>query len=343
MRPAEVPGEVAADRSMPLLAVEGLSKVFDVSPPLLNRLVNGEGRQLLRAVDGVSFDIERGTTLALVGESGCGKSTVARCIVGLHKPSEGRIRFDGRLLAGMDEAREVRRRLQMVFQDPFASLNPRMSVREIVAEPLRVLGQSRGIRDRVDVLLQQVGLSARDGDRFPHEFSGGQRQRVSIARALASRPDFIVCDEPTSALDVSVQAQILNLMRDLQEEHGLTYLFISHNLAVVFNFSDRVGVMYLGRLVELAGTELLFGAPKHPYTRMLLDSVPDLAMSGRERQPVTGELPDPIRPPPGCAFHPRCPFANARCRIERPLPVRMEDGTMVACHAAEEGRLPPWS
>ena len=330
----------------PLVTVERLSKSFDVSKPALNRFVERSGKKYLRAVDGVSFEIERGTTLGLVGESGCGKSTVARCVVGLYPPSDGKIYFNGVALSdvkGRREARQMRRRLQMVFQDPYASLNPRHSVAEIIGEPLRAFSlvtNRRQMREKVDELLVQVGLSAADGDKYPHEFSGGQRQRISIARALASRPDFIVCDEPTSALDVSVQAQILNLMRDLQEKYDLTYLLISHNLAVVYNVADRVGVMYLGQLVELGETESLFQAPKHPYTRMLLDSVPDLEMTGRERQHVTGEIPDPINPPPGCAFNPRCPLANQRCREERPKMIRAADGVLVACHAVEEGRMP---
>jgi peptide/nickel transport system ATP-binding protein len=229
----------------------------------------------------------------------------------------------------------------MVFQDPYASLNPRRRVAAIIAEPIRAFGL---IRRRADVaeqaheLLRLVGLDPADGDKYPHEFSGGQRQRVAIARALASRPDFIVCDEPTSALDVSVQAQILNLMRDLQDRLGLTYLFISHNLAVVRHMARRIGVMYLGRLVEVAPTAELFATPRHPYTRMLLDAVPDLEMTGRPRKPVEGEIPNPIDPPQGCAFHPRCPFANARCRAERPqlLPA---GAALVACHGVEEARL----
>jgi len=236
----------------------------------------------------------------------------------------------------------LRRRMQMIFQDPFASLNPRWRVFDIVAEPIRAFGLAKDAADleqRVGDLLRQVRLTPADGRKFPHEFSGGQRQRISIARALASQPEFLVCDEPTSALDVSVQAQILNLMMDLQRRFGLTYLFISHNLAVVFHISTRVGVMYLGRLVEVAPTDTLFRRPKHPYTRMLLDTIPDLDMTGRQRAPVAGEVPSPIDPPTGCAFHPRCPFANERCSRERPKPVESEGGT-VACHAIEEGRLP---
>jgi peptide/nickel transport system ATP-binding protein len=229
----------------------------------------------------------------------------------------------------------------MIFQDPYSSLNPRWRIRDIVAEPIRthrLIGNERDIAPRVAELLTQVGLSPRDGDKFPHEFSGGQRQRISIARGLASNPEFLVCDEPTSALDVSVQAQILNLLKDLQRRYGLTYLFISHNLAVIYQMSDRVGVMYLGRLVELADVMRLFARPCHPYTKMLLETLPDLSMSGRRREPLAGEVPNPISPPSGCAFHPRCPFANDRCRIERPE-LRSHDGNLVACHAVEEQRL----
>jgi peptide/nickel transport system ATP-binding protein len=328
-----------------VLKVEQLGRNFDVSPPLLARLIYGTGRRILKAVDDVSFEIERGETFALVGESGCGKSTVARLIVGLYRPSAGRIAIDGTDLAGLKtrvQRAPIRRRVQMIFQDPYASLNPRWRVKDIVAEPIRthkLLGDEKVIRKRVDELLRQVSLAPADGDKFPHAFSGGQRQRISIARALASEPEFLVLDEPTSALDVSVQAQILNLMKDLQRRLGLTYLFISHNLAVIFHVSDRVGVMYLGRLVEVASTAALFARPRHPYTRLLLDTVPDIEMSGRARLPVAGEVPNPIDPPPGCAFNPRCPFANDRCRTERPE-LRAEAGSLVACHAVAEGRLP---
>ncbi|HEY4638098.1 MAG TPA: oligopeptide/dipeptide ABC transporter ATP-binding protein [Burkholderiales bacterium] len=326
----------------PLLRLIEVGRDFDVSRPWLNRVVEGAPRQLLRAVDDVSFDVRKGETLALVGESGCGKSTVARLIVGLYALSRGSVEFDGTDLAapGIDAA-ALRRRMQMIFQDPYASLNPRWRVRDIVAEPVRVLGLA-ATRDaeteRVAVLLRQVGLAPEDGEKYPHEFSGGQRQRISIARALSGNPEFLVCDEPTSALDVSVQAQILNLMSELQERLGLTYLFISHNLAVVSHIADRVGVMYLGRVVELAGADQLFAAPRHPYTRMLMDAIPDLEMSGRPRTPVAGEGPNPLAPPPGCAFHPRCPHANARCRADRPR-LLLQDAGAVACHAVEEGRL----
>ena len=229
----------------------------------------------------------------------------------------------------------------MVFQDPYASLNPRWRAGDIVAEPIRALGLESGrarVNARVGGLLRLVGLDPADSTKYPHEFSGGQRQRVAVARALASQPDFIVCDEPTSALDVSVQAQILNLMRDLQDQLGLTYLFITHNLAVVRHMAHRIGVMYLGRLVELAPRTSLFAGPRHPYTRMLLDAVPDIDMVGRPRKPISGEMPNPIDPPAGCSFHPRCPYANERCREERPN-LRPADDSLVACHAVSEGRI----
>jgi len=302
---------------MPLLKLDGVSRDFDVSRPWLNRVIEREPRRILRAVDRVSFEIHKGETLALVGESGCGKSTVARLIVGLYRPTEGRIAYEGR-------------RMQMIFQDPYASLNPRWRVKDIVAEPIRFLKTSQTVPEA----LLQVGLAPDDGEKYPHEFSGGQRQRISIARALAGEPDFLVCDEPTSALDVSVQAQILNLMSDLQKRLGLTYLFISHNLAVVSQVADRVGVMYFGRIVELAPARQLFSRPRHPYTRMLLDAVPDLAMSGKPRVPVAGEVPNPLAPPSGCAFNPRCPYANERCRAE--VPALLDN---VACHAVHEGRI----
>jgi peptide/nickel transport system ATP-binding protein len=329
----------------PLLQVRSLTKRFDVSAPWLNRVIERLPRQVVHAVDGVSFDIARGSTLALVGESGCGKSTVARLLVGLHAASAGTVHFDGQELASLKgaERRVLQRRLQMIFQDPYASLNPRWTVEDIVAEPLRehalVAGRDAQ-RARVAELLQQVGLAAADAAKYPHQFSGGQRQRISIARALATQPEFLVCDEPTSALDVSVQAQVLNIMKRLQRQHGLTYLFISHNLAVVRHVADAVGVMYLGRLVEVAPKRALFAAPRHPYTRMLLDAIPDVHMSGRARTPVQGEVPNPLQPPSGCAFHPRCPHANARCSAERPALIQTGE-VQVACHAVQEGRLPP--
>src|ERR1051325_9938039 len=308
----------------PLLEVRGLKRYFDASPSAFERLLQGKPRLWVKALDGISFAIERGETFSLVGESGCGKSTAARCIVGLYPPSAGSIVFDGIDLGGLGSRRAqspVQRRMQMIFQDPYASLDPRWRVRRIVAEPLvthGLLNDKAALRARVAELLTQVGLAPADGDKYPHEFSGGQRQRISIARALAARPEFLVCDEPTSALDVSVQAQILNLMKDLQRQFGLTYLFISHNLAVIYQISDRIGVLYLGRLVEIASTDDLFARPRHPYTRLLLDTIPRLDGPSTQREPVAGEVPNPIDPPSGCSFHPRCPFVNDRCRRERP-------------------------
>ena len=324
----------------PMLELRDAARYFDVSRPALQRLIANEGKRILRAVDGISLAVPKGTTLSLVGESGCGKSTVARLAVGLYRPSGGQVMFDGRDLAEARAASDQRRRMQMIFQDPYASLNPRWRVRDIIAEPIRAFGllPNRAAEEaRVAELLTQVGLSPLDGHKFPHEFSGGQRQRISIARALSSNPEFLVCDEPTSALDVSVQAQILNLMKELQSRMGLTYLFISHNLAVVRQVSDRIGVMYLGRIAELAPAESLFRRPRHPYTRALMEAIPDLDMTGRTRIPVGGEVPSPINPPTGCAFHPRCPLAGPRCKAERPE-LKPAGDAMVACHAVEEGR-----
>ena len=308
----------------PLVRIEGLWRRFDVSKSWLNRVIEREKPQFLTAVADVSFEIAQGETFALVGESGSGKSTIARMIVGLLGASEGRILFDGNDMTAMPAAdlRALRRRFQMIFQDPFASLNPRWRVGDIIAEPMRTFGLATGAEAGAEVgrLLETVGLSAKDAEKFPHEFSGGQRQRIAIARALSSKPEFIVCDEPTSALDVSVQAQILNLMRDLQDEFGLTYLFISHDLSVVRHMATQIGVLYLGRLVEVAEAKGLFNAPQHPYTQMLLDAVPDLALSGRRRKPVRGEIPNPISPPSGCAFHPRCPIMTEACKAAVPEP-----------------------
>ena len=328
-----------------LLAVSNLTKVFDVSRPWLNRVIDRSGRQLLTAVDGVSFEINRGETLSLVGESGCGKSTVARLICGLYGPTTGSVVFDGVNLGDIKSRNEMltmRRRFQMIFQDPYASLNPRWRVERIVAEPIRshdLIATDEGIHKRVGELLSDVRLSPLDGQKYPHEFSGGQRQRISIARALSSNPEFLVCDEPTSALDVSVQAQILNLMKDLQREHGLTYLFISHNLAVVSHISTRVGVMYLGRIVEIADTKTLFERPLHPYTRMLQSAIPDITMSGKARTPVAGEVPNPLNPPTGCTFNPRCPHAREKCREVVPELLPFE-GASVARHGIHDGWIP---
>ncbi len=331
--------------SDPLIKIEGLTRYFDVSKPLLNRVIERVPRQLLRAVHDVNFSIHAGETFALVGESGCGKSTVARMVAGLIAPSAGSVSFEGvdRAAArSAAEERKIRRRFQMIFQDPFASLNPRWRVDRIISEPIRAFGLAQDkqeIDHQVGELLKVVKLDPADGAKFPHEFSGGQRQRIAIARALSNKPEFIICDEPTSALDVSVQAQILNLMRDLQDEFGLTYLFISHNLAVVRHMATRIGVMYLGKLVEDAPSRELFKDPRHPYTRMLLDAVPDIDMSGRARTPVKGEVPNPINPPSGCTFHPRCPFAFDRCRKEEPALLPVSENHFASCHAVAEGRI----
>ncbi len=330
--------------SKTLVSVSDLAKTFDVSAPWLNRVIERKPRSLLKAVDGVSFSIEKGKTLALVGESGCGKSTVARLMVGLYAPTRGGFQFDGQdahAVFKTKDGNKLRSRIQMIFQDPYASLNPRWTVEDIVGEPLLEHGLAEPgdvLKAKVGDLLKQVGLSPLDMVKYPHQFSGGQRQRISIARALATEPEFLVCDEPTSALDVSVQAQVLNIMKELQRRLGLTYLFISHNLAVVRHVSDQVGVMYLGRLVELADKHTLFDSPRHPYTRMLLDAIPQMHATGRSRTPVQGEVPNPLNPPAGCAFNPRCPHANDRCKTERP---QLKDlfGIKIACHAVEEGRL----
>ena len=319
--------------------VRGLTRRFDVSSPWLNRMLQFESRRILTAVDDVSFDVRRGSTYALVGESGSGKSTIAKLMLGLLSPSAGSVRIDGTDLAAGDAIANtaLRRRIQMIFQDPHASLNPRWRVADIVSEPIEAFGLANGAGERahrVAELLEQVGLAASDATKFPHQFSGGQRQRIGIARALASNPEFIVCDEPTSALDVSVQAQVLNLMRDLQSELGLTYLFITHDLSVVRYMADDVGVLYLGRLVETAQREDLFTSPRHPYTRMLLDAAPRLDGFGREHRTDGGEIPDPINPPSGCHYHPRCPMVSDTCRTTSPL-VRVVGGSEVASHEAE--------
>lgn len=316
------------NRNDAILEAVALERRFDVSAPWLNRVIERKPRQTLRAVDGVDFQIRQGQTLAIVGESGCGKSTIAKLVTGLYEPSGGAIRFHG------DPDR-----MQMIFQDPYASLNPRWRVGRIIAEPLRTLRPETSdadVESRVRELLNTVGLSPSDASKYPHAFSGGQRQRISIARALAGDPEFLVCDEPTSALDVSVQAQVLNLMKRLQKEFGLTYLFISHDLSVVRHMADEIAVMYLGRIVEIQPKADLFERPLHPYTRMLLDTIPDLQEPNRDRKPMAGEVPSPISPPKGCSFHPRCPLAFDRCKSERPVRQSDVHQGRVACFAAEE-------
>ncbi|MCA2007999.1 ABC transporter ATP-binding protein [Tritonibacter mobilis] len=320
---------------MALVSVKNLSRVFDVSKPWLNRVIEREPKAFLTAVSDVDFEVEPQTTYALVGESGSGKSTIGRMLVGLLNPSDGNVEIEGVDLANEKDAAKVdaiRSDIQMIFQDPYASLNPRWRVRDIIVEPVTARGgKTDGLAER---LLEQVGLSVKDAGKFPHEFSGGQRQRICIARALASEPRLIVCDEPTSALDVSVQSQVLNLMSDLKDNFGLTYVLITHDLTVVQHMADRIGVLYLGRLVEEGAPDELFERPKHPYTQMLLEAAPRMDGFGREVAPPEGEIPDPINPPPGCAFHPRCPLAGDICRQERPE-MRRIGTTRVACHMAE--------
>ncbi|MCH8184219.1 MAG: dipeptide ABC transporter ATP-binding protein [Proteobacteria bacterium] len=329
---ASTPDAVPA-ASAPLLEVRDLKKHFPVRKGVIAHTVS----QVL-AVDGVSFTIGEGETLGLVGESGCGKSTVGKTVLRLIEPTAGKIILQGRDITklGKRAMRPIRRQIQMVFQDPYSSLNPRVQAGDIVGEPLRVhgLGDAAERKERVAALFKRVGLRADQMKNFPHEFSGGQRQRVGIARALALNPKLIICDEPVSALDVSIQAQVINLMMDLQEEFGLSYLFISHDLAVVEHISHRVAVMYLGKIVELAERETLFRAPQHPYTEALLSAVPvpDPKADRGHRQRLAGEVPSPIDPPSGCRFHPRCPYAEARCKIEEPVLRATDDGTLVACH-----------
>ena len=317
-----------------LVEVKALKKYFPVSKGW------GNEKTFVRAVDGVDFSIDRGKTLGLVGESGCGKTTVGRLILKLIEPTEGEILFEGKNLAHLDkkEIHPMRRTFQIIFQDPFASLNPRMTVSEIVGRPMAIHGLADPSQrdERVAQLLESVGLQREHLHRYPHEFSGGQRQRIGIARALATQPRLIVADEPTSALDVSVQAQILNLMRQLQKEFGLTYLFISHNIGVIRHISDRVAVMYLGKVVEIAEKRALFKSPIHSYTRALLAAVPSLdPKRKREEIILEGDVPSPISPPSGCRFHTRCRYALPKCYEEEPLFHQIEDGRWVACHLAK--------
>ena len=321
---------------MSLVSVQNLTRVFDVSKPWLNRVIERLPKRMLTAVSDVSFEIPARTTYALVGESGSGKSTIGKMVVGLLRPTEGHVEIEGVDLVTETDAAvidRIRSDIQMIFQDPFASLTPRWRVRDIIVEPVAARGGDTG--GLAEKLLTQVGLSPDDAGKYPHQFSGGQRQRICVARALASEPKLIVCDEPTSALDVSVQAQVLNLMSDLKDEHGLTYLFISHDLTVVRHMADTIGVLYLGRLVEEAAPGDLFTKPAHPYTAMLIEAAPRLDAFGREVEPPEGEIPDPTDPPSGCAFHPRCPLATEICSVERPRLEAFGSGR-VACHHAGE-------
>jgi oligopeptide/dipeptide ABC transporter ATP-binding protein len=324
---------------MALLEVENLVKQFAA-----DRNLFGRPTAFVKAVDGVSFRVDAGETLALVGESGCGKSTVSRLALRLIEPDAGRIRFEGRNLLALDanELRAFRRQAQIIFQDPYASLNPRMTVGQILSEPLALhnLVPQAGRRARVEEILTLVGLELRFARRYPHEFSGGQRQRIAIARALAVEPKLIICDEPVSALDVSIRSQILNLLRDLQQRLGLSYIFVSHDLAVVKHIADRVAVMNLGSIVETAETQALFAAPRHPYSRALLSAIPvPRPRAKRSRMLLQGEMPSALNPPNGCRFHTRCPFAIDRCRIEAPQLIADASGHATACHRVAE--LPP--
>ena len=323
-----------------LLEVEDLKVYFPIKSGLVFDRHVGD----VKAVDGVSFEIKRGETLGLVGESGCGKTTVGRTILRLYEPTEGRIVFEGKDIASLSQSdmRKLRGRMQMIFQDPYSSLNPRQSVGNLIAEPLKIHGIAMGdkARARAEELLDIVGLPKSATARYPHEFSGGQRQRIGLARALALNPDLIVADEPVSALDVSIQAQMVNLLEELQEEFDLTYLFIAHDLAVVRHISDRIAVMYLGKIVEVAGADELYASPRHPYTMALLSAVPipdPKVEASRERILLKGDLPSPANPPQGCRFHTRCPFRQPdRCDTEDPELRTLADGHVAACHYAEE-------
>ncbi|MBY0096858.1 ABC transporter ATP-binding protein [Mesobacillus maritimus] len=315
----------------PLVSIQNLKKHYPIGKSLF-----GSTTKWLKAVDGISLEVGKGETLGLVGESGCGKSTLGRMVVGLLEPTEGEVYFEGRpLLEKGRNKRDLGQKIQMVFQDPYASLNPRMSVANIIGEPLQLhrVGTQSERRKRVDELLERVGLTSAHGTRYPEEFSGGQRQRIGIARALALNPKLIVCDEPVSALDVSIQAQILNLLKDIQEESGLSYIFIAHGLQAVKHISDRIVVMYLGKVMEISGTDQLFERPLHPYTKALISAVPepDPTIRDRERIILEGDLPSPANPPVGCRFHTRCPIATERCKQEDPPLEEVSKGRWAAC------------
>jgi len=335
--PITVPANGTADGE--LLQVQNLKMYFPITQGIILQRQVG----WVRAVDDISFGVKRGETLGLVGESGCGKSTTGRAILQLYKPTAGLVNFLGKQLTTLSggELRKMRREMQMIFQDPYASLNPRMTVGSIIGEPLEIHGLAKGRekQERVQELLRIVGLNPYFANRYPHEFSGGQRQRIGIARALAVQPSFIVCDEPISALDVSIQAQVINLLEELQEQFNLTYLFIAHDLSVVRHISDRVAVMYVGKIVELTTRDLLYERPLHPYTKALLSAVPipDPAIERkRQRIILTGDVPSPVNPPTGCRFHPRCPFAQDLCRQKEPQLLEVEPNHFAACHFWDE-------
>ena len=332
-----------------LLSVKNLYKHFDISGGLLDQISFSDGkfhrrRTLVKAVNNISFELKAGETFSIVGESGCGKSTLGRTIMGLYPPNGGEIHYCGKRIDNLDHKHLLpfRKKMQMVFQDPYASLNPRKTIRQALEDPLRYhyAGLSNGeVQDRIDEVMLQVGSDPQWISRMPHEFSGGQRQRISIARALIVDPDFIVADEPISALDVSIQAQILNLMMDLQQQRNLAYLFVAHDLSVVEHLSDRVGVMYLGTMCELSETGLLFENPRHPYTQALMSAIPKLEGGPSQHIRLKGEVPTPINLPSGCVFHGRCPHVEQRCIAEIPQLNSIDDGRLVACHGVEEDRL----
>ena len=333
----------------PLVSIRGLEKRFDLSGNLLEQITFKGGRlrrkqEAVHAINGVDLEVQKGEALCVVGESGCGKSTVARTVMGLLSPSAGEIHYGGQRIDNLEGKASLpyRRKMQMIFQNPYASLNPRMTIQQTLEEPIRFHHpdwSTPQVRDKIHEVMHSVGIDLDWGSRFGHEFSGGQRQRIAIARALAVDPEFIVADEPISALDVSIQAQVLNLLMDAQESRGLTYLFITHDLAVVEHFGTRVAVMYLGRVCELADTKTLFATPRHPYTQALLSAIPRLEDDRPNHIRLNGEVPTPVNLPSGCVFHGRCPYANERCRREVPALITTDSGTQVACHAVEEGRL----
>ena len=335
--------------SSTLVDIRGLEKKFDLSGGLLEQISFKGGRfhrkqEAVHAINGVDLQVQKGEALCVVGESGCGKSTVARTVMGLLSPSAGEIHYDGQRIDNLDgkEVLPYRRKMQMIFQNPYASLNPRMTIQQTLEEPIRFHqpdASESQIRDKVQDVMESVGIDPDWGSRFGHEFSGGQRQRIAIARALAVDPEFIVADEPISALDVSIQAQVLNLLMEAQESRNLTYLFITHDLAVVEHFGTRVAVMYLGRVCELADTRTLFNTPRHPYTQALLSAIPKLEDDRPNHIRLQGEVPTPVELPSGCVFHGRCPYADDRCRQEIPQLIATDGGAQVACHAVEEGRL----